>query len=69
MYIREYIREEVIEMEDLEDLYIAFVEEPDTETLKRLLNKIIRKIEEIENDIIDLDVALTYLEEEIKQMR
>jgi len=59
----------VIEMEDLEDLYIAFVEEPDTETLKRLLNKIIRKIEEIENDIIDLDVALTYLEEEIKQMR
>jgi len=56
-------------MEDLEDLYIAFVEEPDTETLKRLLNKIIRKIEEIENDIIDLDVALTYLEEEIKQMR
>lgn len=56
-------------MEDLEDLYIAFVKEPDIETLKRLLNEIIRKIEEIENYIIDLDVALTHLEEEIKQMR
>ncbi|MEM1544781.1 MAG: hypothetical protein QXQ24_05630 [Nitrososphaeria archaeon] len=49
-------------MIEVKQLFLKFAEKEDVETLKKLLEAIIEKLEELENQIIDLDVALSYIE-------
>ncbi|MEM5868330.1 MAG: hypothetical protein QXG39_10485 [Candidatus Aenigmatarchaeota archaeon] len=47
---------------EIKRLFLKFAEKEDVETLKKLLEAIIEKLEELESQIADLDVALSYIE-------
>ncbi|MEM5867957.1 MAG: hypothetical protein QXG39_08575 [Candidatus Aenigmatarchaeota archaeon] len=46
----------------IKQLLLKFSEKEDIETLKKLLEAIVDKLEELEDQIADLDVALSYVE-------